>query len=117
MGKRSDFERAPRDFYPTPLEAVLPLLPHLMPGTHFCEPCAGDGALVDHLKARGHQCVWESDVSPQRSMLEADALSLHYLSPVITNPPWDRKILHPMISYFSDQQPTWLLYDRDWETH
>ena len=29
MGKRSDFERIPRDFYPTPYKAVLPLLPHL----------------------------------------------------------------------------------------
>ena len=26
MGKRSDFERRERDFYPTPEEAVLPLL-------------------------------------------------------------------------------------------
>ena len=25
MGKRSDFERVERDFYPTPYEAVLPL--------------------------------------------------------------------------------------------
>ena len=29
MGKRSNFERNPRDFYPTPKEAVIPLLPHL----------------------------------------------------------------------------------------
>jgi len=29
MGKRSSFERAPRDFYPTPAEAVTPLLAHL----------------------------------------------------------------------------------------
>ena len=29
MGKRSDFERKPRDFYPTPMEAVEPLLEHL----------------------------------------------------------------------------------------
>jgi len=29
MGKRSDFERVERDFYPTPLDAVKPLIPHL----------------------------------------------------------------------------------------
>ena len=29
MGKRSNFERVPRDFYPTPIEAVYPLLEHL----------------------------------------------------------------------------------------
>ena len=29
MGKRSNFPRVPRDFYPTPFEAVPPLVPHL----------------------------------------------------------------------------------------
>ena len=29
MGKRSNFERIERDFYPTPEEALIPLLPHL----------------------------------------------------------------------------------------
>lgn len=43
MGKRSAFKRAPRDLYPTPLEAVRPLLPHLAPATRYVEPCAGDG--------------------------------------------------------------------------
>ena len=33
---------------------------------------------------------------------------------IITNPPWDRKILHPMIEHFSDFKPTWLLFDADW---
>ena len=116
MGKRSDFERIPRDFYPTPAEAVRPLLAHLAPMTRFVEPCAGDGALVDHLTAAGHVCVWESDIEPQRSMLQADALALHYVSQgcIITNPPWDRKVLHPLIVHLSDQAPTWLLFDADW---
>lgn len=115
MGKRSDFSRAPRDFYPTPLEAVLPLLPHLPYGTMFAEPCAGDGALVDYLEAAGHQCIWESDIQPQRPMMEADAMGLLFMNGVIiTNPPWDRKILHPMIEWFTHQRPTWLLFDADW---
>jgi hypothetical protein len=29
MGKRSNFERRPADFYPTPKAAVLPLIPFL----------------------------------------------------------------------------------------
>ena len=29
MGKRSDFERRPADFYPTPAKAVVPLVPFL----------------------------------------------------------------------------------------
>ena len=116
MGKRSKFERVERDFYPTPAEAVRPLLPHLKPGTRFSEPCAGDGALVEHLKAAGHVCVWESDIKPQRSMFAADALALHYVSQdcIITNPPWKRDVLHPMIVHFSEQTPTWLLFDADW---
>ena len=115
MGKRSAFERAPRDFYPTPIEAVAPLLPHLAPGTAFSEPCAGAGDLVDHLEAAGHRCIWQSDIDPQRSMFQGDALTLLYVNGVIiTNPPWDRKILHPMIAHFSAQRPIWLLFDADW---
>ena len=33
---------------------------------------------------------------------------------IITNPPWNRKILHPMIEHFADFKPTWLLFDADW---
>lgn len=115
MGKRSAFVRIPRDFYPTPAEAVAPLLPHLAPGTQFIEPCAGDGALVNHLELHGHRCIWESDIAPQRMMWEADALKLIFVNgTIITNPPWARHILHPMITAFSAQRPTWLLFDADW---
>lgn len=57
MGKRSDFERHERDYYRTPPSAVAPLLAHLPIMTHFIEPCAGDGALIDALEAVGHKCV------------------------------------------------------------
>jgi hypothetical protein len=46
MGKRSTFPRIPQDSYPTPAEAVAPLLPHLEPGSRFFEPCAGEGWLM-----------------------------------------------------------------------
>jgi len=117
MGKRSAFVRRERDFYPTPAEAVAPLLRHLAPATRFSEPCAGDGALVDHLTAAGHVCVWESDIEPKRPMFEADALALHYVNQdcIITNPPWERKTLHQLIIHLSDQAPTWLLFDADWK--
>lgn len=120
MGKRSDFERVPRDFYPTPREAVLPLLPHLTHGDSFIEPCAGDGALVYHLEEAGMSCRHASDIEPRADWIdEEDAIngdmwvhdSMDY---IITNPPWDRKILHPMITVFSDISPTWLLFDADW---
>lgn len=120
MGKRSDFERVPRDFYPTPREAVLPLIPHLPEGHFwFDEPCAGNYALVQHLEIKtGGECRMACDVDPQHHfVVKADALSIPFaVKPdlIITNPPWDRKILHPMIEHFSDQAPTWLLFDADW---
>ena len=65
MGKRSNFTRRDRDFYPSPREAVLPLLPHLEPGASFIEPCAGAGDLVRHLRDARHPCIWAFDTHPQ----------------------------------------------------
>lgn len=119
MGKRSAFDRMPRDFYPTPREAVLPLLPYLPQGARFAEPCAGDGALVAHLEAAGMVCVEALDIEPRTGgAYQADAL-LDWRPDVdadwiITNPPWDRSILHPMIYKFAGLRPTWLLFDADW---
>lgn len=123
MGKRSNFERIPRDFYPTPMAAVLPLVAHL-PDKEFdyWEPCAGNGALIDAIseKVPHAWCDVATDINPCRS----DIVKHNALSPlkfpfsgqriIITNPPWDRKILHPMIAHFSALRPTWLLFDADW---
>src|SRR3984893_1647357 len=32
----------------------------------------------------------------------------------ITNPPWTRQLLHPIIVNLKRQKPTWLLFDADW---
>ena len=118
MSKRSDgFERKPRDFYPTPAIAVEPLIPHLQPGTTFDEPCAGDGALIDALETHGHICVAASDIMPMRSDIEQfDVFDITETEAdvFITNPPWDVKILHPLIVHLSDIKPTWLLFYSDW---
>lgn len=120
MGKRSNFERVERDFYPTPMQAVLPLLPHLKPGQPFAEPCCGDMALVRHLWKHGHSCYWASDIERrcQEQEQEFDALilttPLKQAGMIITNPPWRRDILHPMILHFSSLAPTWLIFDADW---
>jgi hypothetical protein len=45
------FERIPRDFYPTPLAAVPPLIAHLRGIRTFAEPCAGNDDLVRHLES------------------------------------------------------------------
>ena len=117
MGKRSNFDRLPRDYYPTPAEAVRPLLPHLPAGSSFIEPCAGDGRLVDHLEAAGHHCVAALDIEPQRAgIITCDARGLCNVTAdfFITNPPWARDVLHPIIENLSRQMPTWLLFDADW---
>lgn len=116
MGKRSDFERRDRDFYPTPYEAVVPLLPHLSPRTRFCEPCAGNGALLDHLEKHGHECARARDIHPQRDDIEEkNALTTltGNIDCFITNPPWGWGILDLLITFLSDQHPTWLLLNAD----
>ena len=59
-------------------------MPHLR-GMHiFAEPCAGDGALVRHLKLCGLRCVYAGDLADGQ-----DALAVpRFDAPVITNPPW-----------------------------
>ena len=80
MGKRSDFPRKPRDFYPTPFNAVEPLIPHLQRLSTFVEPMAGNGALIDALEnLTGMKCIWKSDIQPQRKdikQIEAYELTL-----------------------------------------
>lgn len=118
MGKRSSFERRPQDFYVTPYEAVVPLLPHLPARlVTYIEPCAGDGSLIDHLKRHDHVCVYASDIEPKRADIQRhDAFEIErsYADYFITNPPWTREILHPLIVHLSDIAPTWLLFDADW---
>ena len=57
-----DFERKPRDFYPTPIEAVYPLY-HTCQMDLVLQPCAGDGALVEHLETKGVSVP--GDIEPQ----------------------------------------------------
>jgi hypothetical protein len=119
MGKRSDFKRIPRDFYPTPMAAVVPLIPHLPDPLIYWEPCAGDATLVDHLANSGRMTNYMAhDIEPQGDgVIRGNSLTLdcpNFVDLIITNPPWDRKILHPMIAHFSAMRPTWLLFDADW---
>lgn len=117
MGKRSDFERNPRDFYPTPEAAVLPLMPFLDRGETFIEPCAGDGALVRHLEKHGLHCAGQYDIEPQApGIVQQDYIDLKSCGAdyIISNPPWDRTLLHPMIDHWRKLAPTWLLFDADW---
>lgn len=118
MGKRSNFKRRKHDKYATPYECVIDLLPRLKPRTRFIEPCAGNLALADHLERHGHDCIEAWDLRPGHNMVwKRDALTAKLprrVSCFITNPPWTRELLHPLIVRLSDQLPTWLLFDADW---
>lgn len=135
MGKRSNFDRIPRDLYETiDPRAVAPLLPYLEPHTKFAEPCAGNLALVRQLEAAGHSLYWGSDivgrdvtdvisgVPTTRTVVAIDALELttplQLADIIITNPPWTRTkknpIMHNMIEHFRRHNAAWLLLDANW---
>lgn len=121
MAKRSSFKRNARDLYRTfDPRAVAPLLPFLRRGQTFIEPCAGYGDLTAQLAGVGLVCQRSFDIKPLADGIgKLDALQLTEdhcagASHIITNPPWDRKLLHPMIMRFSMLRPTWLLFDADW---
>ncbi len=113
MAKRSDFPRRKNDAYDTwdrnPVAKVIPFLRGIKT---FAEPCAGNGALIEHLHHFGLECRFRGDIEAG-----VDALSLsNYgrIDAIITNPPWTREILHELIDHFQNIAPTWLLFDADW---
>ena len=118
MGKRSDFKRVPRDYYPTPIRAVYPLIDHLPKAGSFAEPCAGDGRLVAHIQNLSNlSCKISTDIEPRGVDIDRqNAFDLDFFGVdfVITNPPWDRQFLHRFIEHSARRVPTWLLFDADW---
>lgn len=113
MGKRSDFERRKNDAYQTiDAKPARLLMPHLAGVRRFAEPCAGEGRLIGHLVARGLTCVYAADIQGGNDALS----SSDYGNPdaIITNPPWTRALLYPLIRHFQAIAPTWLLLDADW---
>lgn len=113
MGKRSSFERRKNDEYQTPLPPVLELLPHLSGIRTFAEPCRGEGRLVGHLESLGYTCAFASGLNDGFDAITSAWPNVAF-DAIITNPPWTRKILHPMILRFQSIAPTWLLFDADW---
>lgn len=120
MSKRANqFERMDKDFYPTPFKAVEPLAPFLFKN-EFVEPCAGNGDLIRHLGKFGKKCVGWNDSNPEASHqgLGVDAAKLpisFYNAPAITNPPWSRKLLTPLLDDWIDRSfSTWLLLPADY---
>lgn len=114
MGKRSAFVRVAGDCYATPARAVPPLMPHLRRARvrTFAEPCAGDGALVRHLVGFGLRCVYAGDLATGEDALAR--ASYGRSRAIITNPPYERPVMHQLIRHFEKIAPTWLLLELDW---
>ena len=89
-----------------------------MPGrVRFIEPCAGDGRLIRWLEAEGHQCIDAFDIEPQAEHIrQADALKVWPTAGnmAITNFPWGRDMLHPLLDHWRRLMPTWTLLDANW---
>lgn len=120
MGKRTALpqtvDQRTRDYWPTPPEPMAQLLPHLVRGSTFAEPCAGKGAMVDYFESAGHSCVFACDIHPLRpDVSQLAAADLRYIraDQFITNPPWKWEWLEPIIVNLSSQLPTWLLLSAD----
>lgn len=109
MGKRSNYKRIDKDAYmTTDPRATLPLIEHIGSGVLYYEPCVGNGDLINLMPQ--FYCVGRSDE-------EKDARTYQYETNAqcfITNPPWSRNLLHPIIENLRNQLPTWLLFDADW---
>lgn len=128
MSKRTPgLEQRPRGFWPTPREAVEPLLPFIPAGVEYGEPCAGDGQLVQNLTELlpSSVCAWVSDIEPQMAGIPArDALDIERqdvsrrMSMWITNPPWPKigqkgGPALPIIMHLTTIAPTWALLPFD----
>ncbi len=120
MGKYSEFKRVERDYYTTPIKPVLPLNRLIGINKTYIEPCAGNGRMTSHLSSMSHTCLGAYDIEPMAEGIETkNALTipraeLNKADYIITNPPWTREILHPMIEYFAEANHTFLLFDSNW---
>ena len=121
MSKRSNFKKIEKDAYQTiDGRSVTPLLPHIEGVRAYAEPCAADGFLIEHFEQQAPwmECTYSNDIdwfdgedAIVGTQLEA---ARERYSHIITNPPWTRKVMHPMLWRFMSIAPTWCLFDADW---
>jgi len=92
----SGYERAERDFYPTPEWVTRALIAHLPERVKSVwEPAAGDGRMAAALHEAGYR-VWATDIAPQQPgahlVNEADFFAppagRFSAEAIITNPPY-----------------------------
>jgi hypothetical protein len=75
-------------------------------------PNRGYGDLARYLESHGLRCVYRGDIRTCQDALKVDAYN--DADVIITNPPYSRELMHPLILHFQHIAPTWLLIDADW---
>lgn len=114
------YARQDKDKYRTMMSAVEHVVEYMPNPCRFIEPCAGDGRLIKHLESfEGFECVQAFDSAPDAPHIPVgDMLHMPLSSRadmIITNPPWRRKLLHPLMDRIIDEKwDAWLLIDHNW---
>ena len=100
----------------TPVKPIRSLLPWLPWDFTYCEPCAGTlrMAKVLGMPKEAYDIKIRTPLVRKLDALELEEKHVQGCDFIITNPPWTREILHPLIERFAQLRPTWLLFDADW---
>jgi len=118
MSKRSSMDKVSKDYYPTRDPAAIPpKFIEFIYGKTYAEPCCGEGDLADLLEYTGN-FLWLSDIEDRGFWWVKDAMDLteedlQKCDLIITNPPFTKAILLPMIDHFTSLKDTWLLLPAD----
>ena len=92
----ADYERQSRDWYRTPSGPVHALMNIIEFDRSICDPCCGDGAMMEVFRARGHEALG-LDIQP---MAVPSAHTLDFVRDefpfegpldIVTNPPYGDK--------------------------
>lgn len=117
MSKRSSFDKIPKDFYATIDPNAIPqTFREFIEHDSYAEPCYGGGDLEKLLEGVA-VCLWKSDIREVKAvqkdglhLTEEDVSSCDY---IITNPPYTKDVLLPLIDHWRNLKPTWLLLPAD----
>lgn len=120
MSKYSNFPRKEKDFYGTVDSRAIPdKLISFIKGKTYAEPAYGNGDLEDLLMDVA-TCRWRSDIRETvgcSKVVDAMCLSKEDIARcdyIITNPPFSKDVLLPLIDHFVSLKPTWLLLPADY---
>ena len=116
MGKRSDYDKVPRDkYYTIDRNAVPDSFLEYISGHTYAEPCYGGGDL-EGLIGDMAGCKWRSDLDPDPDVpvLRKDATTLtrkdlSECDLIVTNPPFTWELLQPLLDHLPTLTQTWLL--------